>query len=532
MARTTALRFRERPYRKCSRAGSLARDSRSGTRPRNAATAAAALLGLALLSACGDGRREGSPSAPGPYEATRDSLAAHPLPAWFGDAKFGIFVHWGAYSVPAYADLLFSGLDIPGPSYAEWYWFMQMRIRWPSTLAYHRVQFGTDVVYDDFLDRWHAERFDADELVELIRGSGAQYAVLTTKHHDGVALFDSATTDRNTVALGPGRDLVKEWSRAMHSAGLKVGFYYSLYEWFHPLYPSDAAYWGVLPKMNPVNPFTREPVPYRGLLPRTRDYVADHMLPQLYELVDGYDPDLLWFDGGWDRPGSYWRTNEVIAHFYNRATHEGREVAVNDRGGAGAHGDFETPEYEVFGDIRERPWEATRGIGYSFGYNQFETERQYASSDELVDTLVDVVSKNGNFLLNIGPRADGSVIALMQERLHDLGDWLAVNGEAIYGTRPWKQASEGSVRFTTRGNDLYIIALEWPGDELRIEAAVPVQEGAPLVLLGREQEPVAYRFEGGAMVITTPPGGPQAQPSRFAWAFRVRLSDAARARLP
>lgn len=307
----------------------------------------------------------------------------------------------------------------------------------------------------------------------------------------------------------------------MRSAGLKVGFYYSPYEWFHPLYPAEAAYWGLLPKMDPINPFTGEPVPYRGLLPATRDYVADHMVPQLLELLDGYRPDLLWFDGGWDRPESYWRTNEIIAHFYNQAFREGREVAVNDRSGYGAHGDFATPEYEVFEDIRGEHWETTRGIGFSFGYNQFETERHYLTSDELVDMLVDVVSKNGNLLLNIGPRADGTVIPLMQERLRDIGDWLAVNGEAIYGARPWTQAAEGPVRFTVRGDAFYIISLEWPGDELHLGAAVPIRPGDRIAMLGREGEDLPYRIERGTLVITMPPGGPQSQPSRFAWVFRV-----------
>jgi len=308
----------------------------------------------------------------------------------------------------------------------------------------------------------------------------------------------------------------------MRSAGLKVGLYYSLYEWFHPLYASEASYWGLLPKMDPINPFTSEPVPYRGLLPGTREYVADHMLPQLFELIDGYRPDILWFDGGWDLPASYWRTNEAIARFYNRAVSEGREVAVNNRGGEGAHGDFETPEYAVFAEIREQPWEATRGIGFSFGYNRFETERHYLSSDELVDMLVDVVSKNGRLLLNIGLRADGTVIALMQERLRDVGAWLAVNGEAIYGARPWTQAAEGSLRFTVQeGGAFYVTALQWPGDALRIRAPIPVRAGDRVVLLGGDEEGLAYRFGDGEVVIDMPPGGPEAQPGRFAWVFRI-----------
>jgi len=179
-------------------------------------------------------------------------------------------------------------------------------------------------------------------------------------------------------------------------------FYYSLYEWFHPLYPSDAAYWGLLPKMDPINPFTSNPCRTRAASGDAR-VRGDHMLPQLFELVDGYRPDLLWFDGGWDRPESYWRTNEVIAHFYNQAFRKAARSRSMTGGGEGSMGTSR---------LRSTRFSTTSGsttgshsrIGFSFGYNQFETEREYLSSDQLVDMLVDVVSKNGNLLLNIGPR--------------------------------------------------------------------------------------------------------------------------------
>lgn len=172
----------------------------------------ACLVATSLAAGCGadEEGEAGRPFTADPFEPTLDSLATRQVPSWFEDAKFGIFIHWGPYSVPGYADLMFADLGIPGPSYAEWYWFMLMRIRWPGTIRYHLGHFGTDIVYDDFIDLWRAEAFDADDLVGLIRSSGARYAVLVTKHHDGVALFESSTTERTTAAMGPRRDFVGE----------------------------------------------------------------------------------------------------------------------------------------------------------------------------------------------------------------------------------------------------------------------------------------------------------------------------------
>jgi alpha-L-fucosidase len=465
----------------------------------------------------------------GPFLATEESLAAHSTPTWFRDAKFGIFVHWGPYSVPAFAemDLVKAGI----PAYAEWYWFFLTAIGFPSYKTYHEESFGRDVAYDDFMDRWSAAAFDAERWASLIKASGARYAVLVTKHHDGVALWDTATSQRNTVDLGPGRDFVCELAASLRAADLKLGLYYSLFEWFHPAWPGNPE--GVhtlgplkIPKTDPVNPYTGEAIPYRGYEPEIDDYVADHVMPQVAELVDTHHPDLLWFDGGWDRPREYWRSAEIVARYYNRAAAEGRDVAVNDR--TGLPGDFRTAEYEVMEAIPERPWEATQGIGWSFGYNQFEDESYYKSSNELVDLLVDVVSKGGNLLLNIGPMADGTIPDIQQQRLLDLGAWLAINGEAIYGTRPWTRAAHENLRFTV-GEAFYITALEWPGDELVAPADVLVGNAAAgqagdetqIVMLGREDTPLAYRIEDDHLVVSMPPGGPDGQPSRFAWTLRL-----------
>lgn len=452
------------------------------------------------------------------YSPTAESLNTHPLPAWFQDAKFGIFIHWGPYSVPAYGNV---SLGVPF-SYSEWYWFFQM---YGFLDDYHLKNFGPDVAYDDFIGMWKAEQFDARQLVDLIQRSGARYAVLVSKHHDGVALWNSHVTGRNTVHLGPGRDFVQEYVDAMRDAGLKAGLYYSLFEWFHPAYPADDGYFNItaglkVPKLDLINRYTKQPLDYSGYTIEVSDYVDEHMLPQIRELIDNYDPDLLWFDGQWDLPGSYWRLPEVVADYFNKAANrdDPKEVLVNDRfgDGMGWNGDFATFEYRLQDDISPEIWEATRGIGESFGYNAAETISHYLTADEVVDMLVDVVSKNGNLLLNIGPKADGSVIDTMSNTLLDVGRWLDTNGEAIFASRPWERYGEGSLRFTRRENVTYIISLERPESELR--ANIPVTAGSTITLLGFDT-PLTYTTENTAVIIQLPE--PTSLPGEYAWTFRI-----------
>lgn len=198
------------------------------------------------------------------YQPNAESLAAHNLPDWYRDAKFGIFIHWGPYSVPAYAD---HNMAVPF-SYAEWYWFFLMISEFLPVYEHHLATYGGDVLYDDFIGMWKAEAFDAGELAELISDSGARYGVLVSKHHDGVALFNNTTTHRDTVNMGPCRDLVGEYVMAMRDRGLKAGIYYSWLEWFHPEYNGDGGFFHIGPlnleKPALVNPFTGEPVEYRG----------------------------------------------------------------------------------------------------------------------------------------------------------------------------------------------------------------------------------------------------------------------------
>lgn len=482
-----------------------------GTARRTGITAAALAAFAGLLGAAPSSGTE--PATPD-YEPTVESLNSHPTPKWFDDDKFGIFIHWGAYSVPAWG---------PRGSYAEWYW-AYMNSPGNATNTYHRDTFGQDADYDDFIGQWKAEKYDPDAWVKLFKDAGAKYLVLTSKHHEGVALYDSKVSGRDTVDLGPKRDLAGAlFKAAREDGGLRAGFYYSLYEWNNPSYTGQ-----------PVrNPYTGAPVPYTGA-PVVDDYVDDYMLPQMRELVEQYDPDMLWCDGQWEKPASYWKTASVIADYYNQAKNREnpKEVAVANRckiesGNLDSKElDFQTPEYTVKPDIDPNKWEASRGIAHSYGYNQNEPEEDHLTSDQLIDSLSDIVSKNGNLLLDVGPRADGTIPEIQQQRLLDIGAWLKTNGEAVYGTTYWHHAEEPSgddkIRYTVKDGSLYATALEWPGAELTLGSDTPVADDTRVTLLGSDGKPLPWRKDSlGRVVVTTPAQGAGATSSKHAYVFKV-----------
>lgn len=448
------------------------------------------------------------------YTASTASLNSHESPEWFDDDKFGIFVHWGPYSVPAWG---------PRGSYAEWYW-NYMNSNGSATNQYHRATYGADYPYDRFIDEWKAEEFDPEAWVDLFKDAGAKYFVLTSKHHDGTALWDSDVSGRDTVDLGPKRDLAGElFSAARDDGELKAGFYYSLYEWYNPAYTGKPA----------RNPYTGAEVPYTGA-PTGVDYVDDYMLPQMRELIDKYDPDILWCDGQWEKPASYWKTAGVIAEYYNRAKNgeEPHEVAVANRCKIDSGSldstelDFQTPEYTVKPDIDTNKWESSRGIAHSYGYNQNEPIEDYLTSDQLVESLVDIVSKNGNLLLDVGPKADGTIPELQAERLRDIGAWLDVNGDAIYGTTYWNRADEPAsdvpVRYTQRDGSLYATALDWPGERLTLGDDLPFGDDTEVELLGSDGKSLDWeRNDAGEIEIEMPEEGAEATTSTHAFTFEI-----------
>jgi len=430
------------------------------------------------------------------YEPNWQSLNQRPTPQWFDDAKFGIFIHWGVYSVPAYAD----PHSQIGETYAEWYW-NHMHNKSGPTWAFHLAHYGANFEYQDFVGQFKAELYDPNQWAELFARSGARYVVLTSKHHEGFCLWPCpASWNWNAVDVGPHRDLAGDLSKAVVAHGLKMGFYYSLYEWYNPLYLHD---------------------PDR--------YVSEHMLPQMKDLVERYHPSLVWTDGEWEHPSSFWKSTEFLAWLFNESPVRDY-VAVNDRWGKETRetdGGFYTSEYAGFTKSgvplgAAHKWEECQGMGKSFGYNRVETAEDYKSARELVDLLVDTVAKGGNLLLDIGPTADGRIPVIMQERLLQMGAWLKVNGEAVYGTHPWRETSEGpksAVRYTAKGDAVYAIAESWPGRELALAAPHPA-EGATVTMLG-STEPLKWQESGGRIHIELPEPSQQEVSAVGAYAFKL-----------
>jgi alpha-L-fucosidase len=435
------------------------------------------------------------------YQATDASLGTHESPYWFDDAKFGIFIHWGVYSVPAWSP--------PGEQYAEWYW------RWMedpnnAVYAHHAQTYGKDFAYDQFIPGFTAAKYDPKAWVTLFQDAGAKYYVLTSKHHEGFALYDSAVSGRDSVDLGPHRDLVKDLFDASrkYTPGLRNGLYFSLPEWYNP----DSPWTG----HGPQNPYTGAPEPYTGYQ-AGRDFVHDYQAPQLREIVRQYDPDVIWCDIGGAN-----ESRSVMAEYFNRAKNRQhpKDVTVDDRCGIPTH-DFTTPEYTTYPDTVVRKWEASRGLDpRSYGYNQATPDSMYMTADEVVNTLVDVTSKNGNFLLDIGPRADGSIPEIMQTRLRETGDWLKVNGEAIYGTTYWsRMAAQGPLRFTVKQNEaFYITSLDEPGDQVVVDAPVPIRPGDHVTMLGYNGS-LKWTQQNGKLVIDVPAAARAA--GKYAWTFKI-----------
>jgi len=441
------------------------------------------------------------------YKPNWESLNQRKIPAWFNQAKFGIFIHWGVYAVPSYA---------PGPpdAYSEWYWNYLMNKdgkSYDKVQAFHRKNYGADFNYMDFAPQFRAELFDPAHWAGVFRKSGARYVVLTSKHHEGFTLWPSAEADRswgrpwNAVVVGPKRDVLGDLSQSVREAGLKMGFYYSLYEWYNPLW----------------------------LQKDKSRFINEHLFPQFKDLVTKYKPSLIFSDGEWEMTSAEWRSPDLLAWLFNESPVKG-EVVVNDRWGKETRehnkGTYFTSEYGS-GMNADVTWEENRGIGESFGYNRMETVRDYKKGEDLILILTDIVSRGGNLLLDIGPTADGRIPDLMEERLLQIGQWLDTNGEAIYETTAWKktrQWSKGTVPtikaggyqtsynvselvkpqkdgkahieafFTRKGDNLYCIVPHYV-PQLTLEG-VPLTARSQVKLLGSEKK-IKWRKEGNKVVV-------------------------------
>ncbi|MCI6811007.1 MAG: alpha-L-fucosidase [Lachnospiraceae bacterium] len=378
------------------------------------------------------------------YTGTWESVKQHRVPEWYEDCKFGIFIHWGIYSVPAYAPRTWELGEVPGNEewfcnnpYAEWY-YNSVNVGSGPSYEYHIQKYGEGFSYEDFIPMWKAEKWNPKEWAEIFEKAGAKYVVLTTKHHDGFCLYPSIYTDFNSVEMGPKRDITGELTEAVREKGLRMGVYYS----------------GIIDWQFAHDPIFTEEENFTNACP-TFEY-ADYSYNQMMELIDNYKPSVLWNDIGWPKQNEQ-AMPYLLAHYYNVV----EEGVVNDRFN-GLYHDFLTKEYRQGNVDRNEKWEMCRGMGLSFGYNENEGDDQLMSVSELVSLLVGTVANNGNLLLNIGPRADGSIPEEQVKRLLELGRWLEVNGEGVYGTscssRKSKAVEGVSLHFTKKKGWLYLFA--------------------------------------------------------------------------
>jgi alpha-L-fucosidase len=466
---------------------------------------------MALLVASGDSSfAQDRDSDSLPYEATSASLGQHPVPTWFEDAKLGIFIHWGVYSVPGWAPTSAGELgEVPfeewfaNNSYAEWY-LNTMQINDSPTQRYHQDTYGGNVDYYDFAETFNeeVEKWDPDAMAALFSDVGARYVVLTSKHHDGFTLWPSRVDNPHLPAAHQGaqRDLVGELADAVRARDMRFGVYYS-----------GGVDWSFKPTV----------------ITNLRDLVAAVPTDSAYtayadahwrELIDRYKPAVLWNDIAYPSAA---KRRQLFADYYNAypeglvnnrwSTPTELQQAAAEGGGltnADVHADFTTPEYAQYESITPEKWESTRGVGHSFGYNRNEGLEDMLTVDELVDSFVDIVSKNGNLLLNVGPKADGTIPAMQAERLRGLGNWLAVNGEAIFETRPWVEA-EGKtsggidVRFTQKDGTVYAVLLDTPAGSQVVIENLHAAEDAQVELLGHG-EALSWQQNGRHLVIELP----------------------------
>ncbi len=424
-------------------------------------------------------------------------FADRPLPTWFDDAKFGIFIHWGPYAVPCYAPVdqdmgdLFAAGDwaevFKWSPYTEWY-LNSWALDGSATAAHHAATYG-DRPYDGFVDEFRARAAGVDTAVwaELFAAAGAQYVVPVTKHHDGFLMWHSDYPNPTKAGWMAERDHIAELAVATRQRNMRFGVYYS-----------GGLDWTFVPP--PIDSFMSmiQNIPSS---PEYCEYATAHML----ELIDKFEPSLLWNDIAW--PPNL-DPNELFERYYARVP----DGLVNDRynmlaARAGTlHADFATPEYSTKATAG-RKWEVCRGIGRSFGYNRMESEATMPTVDDLIWMVVDIVARGGNLLLNVGPSADGQIPLAQVVRLTALGWWLRVNGASIYGTRPWGPMAGTTgdgreVRFTSGDGAIYATVQGAPANELRL-TGIPISTGSEVRMLGNTR-PLPHAMRGDELVIELP----------------------------
>jgi alpha-L-fucosidase len=453
------------------------------------------------------------------FQPDWDNIAAnYKFPEWFVDGKFGIFIHWGVYAVPAFS--------------SEWY-PRNMYRKDRKEYSHHIETYGehTKFGYKEFVPMFTAEKFNADTWAELFKASGARYVIPVAEHHDGFSMYDSELNKWNSVKMGPGKDIIGLLKKSIEKEGLIFGLSSHRAEnaWFFNggmEFPSD------------VQDMSIDLYGRRYEREKYTEDFAREWLAHTYELVNKYEPKLIWFDWSVNNPVLMPYFNKFMAYYYNNALDWGEGVVVNTKQGYPTNVQVWDVERGKSGKMMKFPWQTDTSVGKkSWCYIDGEENK---TPEQIIHDLIDIVSKNGNLLLNIGPKADGTITDEQKDVLLSIGEWLKVNGDAIYGTRCWKKFGEGDaeptkgsftdnaatpytardIRFTTKGNDFYAIVLSWDEDGVLIQSldknAVADAKILNVRLLGSNEEiPWTQTDEGLKLSF------PKTKPCNFAYSFKI-----------
>lgn len=423
-------------------------------------------------------------NAAGPFKHTHESLGSHRCPEWFKDAKIGMFIDWGPWSVGGYASPANAAM------YPDWYELNMTKNE--AVKEYHSKAWGADITSDDLINLLDDSRFDVGSFARLAKKCGFKYVVPFLKHHGGFCLWDSSFTRRDSMDWAFHRDFAVEFGKACRKQGLKYGVYVSVGEWDYPAIKPDGqlgafGFDAVLGKdMNPATCSF-----FSGKIP-VKDYVRDYFVPATKELIDKVDPDLIWWDGEWCNTADGFGTSHVNAYYYNKAVKSGRAVCTNDRLGNDYRNvgdetkrigisDFRTCEHgDTSGKTNaDAAWEECRSFSNNFGYNWTEESDPSAilSDKQCIALVVDVIGRGGNLLLVVSPTGSGELPPRQLHAIENLGDWLNKHSPAVYGTRAYKlkeQPAWGRITHSKDGGKVYLHITQWPADG-RIEVpAIPI----------------------------------------------------------
>lgn len=438
------------------------------------------------------------------YDPNWDSLMTRPLPQWFDNAKIGLFMHWGVFSVPSWG--------------SEWYWYsLDGPKPNPAYVEFHTKNYGKDFKYAEFGPMFKAELWNPDEWADLFKKAGIKYVVLTSKHHEGWTNWCSKYSwNWNSCDNGPRRDLVGDLTKSVRAAGLHMGLYHSIFEWFHPLYLQD--------KANHYN---------------TTRYVDEVFLPESYELNNLYKPDLIWSDGDWEAPSTYWKSCKLLAWMYNDSPNKDN-VIVNDRwgndnpkiGSGKHHGGYFSggDRQQANPSLLKHKWENAFTIDSStWGYARESNFEKYLNITTILYEVVSTVAYGGNILINVGPTHDGRIATIFQERLLEMGSWLEINGEGIYESIKWREQNDTKhhgngygVYYTARGSSVYAFALDWPEENKLVLTQPKPSPSTVVTMLGSNKNITWTAGSTSGMVITIPPMAPNELPSyQGPWVFKL-----------